>query len=156
MPQQSGTIEIDYGWKKLTLELSRMDKSHADVGIFSGRGLDLAGIAYYALVNEFGWEKDGVVRIPERSFVRATVDANLPKYEAIIQYQCHQIEIGKQTVKGGLTILAIEVQNDIKRAITDFTTPGNAPSTIKKKGVDNPLIDSDAMWNAVRHEVHVP
>jgi hypothetical protein len=45
--------------------------------------------------------------------------------------------------------LAVE---NIKTYISELEHPPNAPSTIEKKGFDNPLIDSEQMKEAVMYK----
>ncbi len=46
-----------------------------------------------------------------------------------------------------------EAANIVKDYVVDLDTPANAPSTIKKKGSDNPLIDTGQMVNSITHQV---
>lgn len=41
----------------------------------------------------------------------------------------------------------------VQQYITDLRDPPNAPSTVKKKGSDNPLIDTGAMRQSVTYKV---
>jgi hypothetical protein len=52
-----------------------------------------------------------------------------------------------------LSKLGIMAQGDIQGEITSLSTPPNAPSTIRRKGSSNPLIDSGEMRGAVTYKV---
>lgn len=45
------------------------------------------------------------------------------------------------------------IEAQLKTSIRNFTDPGNAPSTIRRKGADDPLIDSGRMLNSVVHVI---
>jgi hypothetical protein len=124
---------------------------HQDTGT-EPNGKTIAEVAFY---NEFGtYNADGTVRIPERSFMRSAVDDNRDKYNALIEKIVIMIYRGEWDLIHGLEVLGLRVETDIKKRITDLRVPPNAPSTIKKKGSSNPLIDSGAMRAAVRYVVN--
>jgi hypothetical protein len=45
------------------------------------------------------------------------------------------------------------IKDQLTRAVIDFSDPNNAPSTVAKKGFDNPLIDTGIMQKAVGYEI---
>lgn len=49
--------------------------------------------------------------------------------------------------------LANELEARLRQIIRDWTEPPNAPSTIAKKGRDEPLVDTELMLNSVDHRV---
>jgi hypothetical protein len=162
------TTDTDRGWIKISEAAEALAKSAVEVGIFGGiHNLLGQSIADYAIDNEFGAPK---AHIPERSFVRATVDRNRGKYDKLVDQLIDDILEGRGTVQGGLVILGMMVQNDIKLFITNFRSPADAPATILKKlnrhdfkrfkklgvlpiGANHPLIDTGAMRNAVLFRV---
>lgn len=150
------TIEIDKGYAKLVRELRQNVKgSFVEVGIFGGQNPSKESILMYAIVNEFGYliknprSGGAVIIIPERPFMRSTINKNRQRYASMIDAGFHRIALGNDTAKGVLTRLGITIRNDLVRTIKDFKTPSNAPSTIDRKGVDNPLIESRAMSKAI-------
>ena len=52
-----------------------------------------------------------------------------------------------------LNLTGADIAGQLQESIITFSSPPNAPSTIAKKGVDNPLIDSGNMLNSVDWEV---
>ncbi|KVH51180.1 hypothetical protein [Burkholderia diffusa] len=56
-------------------------------------------------------------------------------------------------VPRSLDQLGESIVGALVQSIRDFKTPANAPSTIAKKGFDDPLIDSGTMVNSVTHRV---
>lgn len=93
-------------------------------------------IAQVAFWLEFGTE-DG--HIPERSFLRATIVANLKNYAAINKKIAIKVLRREMDLMMGLKKFALKASDDVKETIRNFTTPPNAKSTIYKKGVDSPL-----------------
>lgn len=49
--------------------------------------------------------------------------------------------------------VAAMMAGDLKRTISTFTSPGNAPATIKAKGFDAPLRETNVALRAVSHQV---
>ncbi|KVS65720.1 hypothetical protein WK40_12245 [Burkholderia cepacia] len=56
-------------------------------------------------------------------------------------------------VPRSLDQLGESIVGALVQSIRDFKTPANAPSTIAKKGFDDPLIDSGTMVNSVTHRI---
>jgi hypothetical protein len=64
-----------------------------------------------------------------------------------------------ECLKKGDVERALQQMGEIGRGgtysyLTDLRTPPNAPSTIKKKGSSNPLIDTGALRASIGYEVH--
>lgn len=94
------------------------------------------------------------IEIPARPFVRSTMDEKGAGYTEQMGSFWQSILDGKIGIRQALLLMGEQVQGDIKNKIVSIDTPPNAESTIrKKKGVDNPLVDTGAMLNSVRYEV---
>ncbi|WP_300926980.1 hypothetical protein, partial [Helicobacter rodentium] len=50
--------------------------------------------------------------------------------------------------------VGVLASSDIKATITKLQTPPNAPSTIKQKGSNNPLIDTGLLRAAIDYKVN--
>ncbi len=94
-----------------------------------------------------------VIRIPERSFIRAGWDQHGPdildKYTRLI---------GEAILNGGapealLSALAIEAQGKLQEFARDLKDPANAGLTIEQKGSSNPLVDSGNMIGSMDHKI---
>jgi len=158
----SVTIDNDKLEKRILDAYEKLDGASFEVGIFGGKNKTTkTSIAFYALVNEFGMKKKKNNRkIPQRSFMRSTVDENLNSYHNNIDKLLNNITKGTDTPHSLLIKMAIMLEGDIKRKIINFNTPANAESTQWAKGkyrmkVDNPLIDTGAMLAAVTHKVNI-
>lgn len=152
----SKTTSRDLGEKAMLKRVDALkDKPHVKVGILESAGQhqnsDLT-VAQVATFHEFGTES-----IPERSFIRTTVDENTEKYHnKIDQLRKDVIFFGKSTRKA-LTELGLFIQRDIKKTITDThpSWPQLSDTTIAQriKNSDKPLIDTGQLRNSVQYEV---
>lgn len=125
---------------KGALDKAKKSDTYVEVGLFEP---DLAQIGYY---NEYG-----TAAAPPRPFVKASVELNQGKYEAMMAKTVSKI------IKGGsgldLESLGNEASEDMSHYATNLKEPANAPSTIKRKGFDNPLIDTGAMVDSIAYKV---
>lgn len=103
-----------------------------------------------AAANEFG-TSDG--RVPERSFIRSTIDSRRNDIANLTTKVLGQIADGKRTAEDAAEIVGQFTTAAIKKTMTDLDSPPNAPSTIAKKGSSNPLLDTLQLRNAVTHKV---
>lgn len=136
----------DLGYRDILRRLAGARDSATLIGIHEDAGSDLAVIA---AANEYGTE-DG--HIPERSFLRATVDANATVYGQELDAAVRAHIDGDRTLTEGLALLGARVEGDVKQYMTDLQDPPNAPATIARKGSSNPLIDTGRLRAAIRHK----
>lgn len=139
----------DAKWRKIKAMIPEIAKASVKVGIQSDAGeQDGVSIAQYAFYNEFGTNN-----IPERSFLRTSMDENQAKYNRFIDNRFGKVLTLELTARQALDQLGLMAVSDVQAKITNIKTPPNSPSTIKLKGSSNPLIDNGTMRRAVRHEV---
>lgn len=127
-------LEVRIGYQRGTLSGNPDNSSRAD------------------LVDIAMWNEFGTVNIPSRPFMRDSVD----KHEAAIN---HMLTAQKDALLHGATAREILntaglfqqdlIQTEIEQG--DFVA--NAPTTIRKKGSDKPLIDTGTMKNSVHYIV---
>ncbi len=145
--------DSDPGFKKAIAKMGK-GSSVTQIGIFSkDSGSDLVK---YASVNEFGTNNAGKGNntvIPERSFLRATIDANRKKIIAIIDKGKVALVAGKISQKDILEEIGLFVEGKVKERISRGIKPENAPSTIRQKGSSTPLIDSGRLRQSIIHIV---
>ena len=144
------------GWDRLTpegqrffAEIEKLKEQQVFVGFQAGqvaddRGVDMAQIAMF---NELGTST-----APARPFLRDSVDEN----EDVIRDQCGK-ELKKlttgataETVLKRVGALGVRL---VQEKIESGSFEPNAPSTIKKKGSDKPLIDTGRMRQSVKYVV---
>lgn len=96
------------------------------------------------------WNEYGTATIPARPFFRNTIAEKQDEWAenaaSILQHA--DGDVGK-----ALALIGEDVKDDIVETIQNFNEPENAPSTVKKKGFNKPLIDTDGLWKAIKSEV---
>jgi len=124
--------------------LKALDGLRLDVGYFAGIGTTDSKFTLpeIAAVQEFG-TKDG--RIPERSFMRTTFDKFRLIYNEQFVEQGFLAALGKKDPEKALLSVGNNYKSDVVNKITGIRNRKNAPSTIAKKGFDNPLIHTGIM-----------
>lgn len=108
-----------------------------------GKGdVSVAQVAY--------WNEYGTATIPARPFFRNTIAEKQDEWAdnaaSILQHA--DGDVGK-----ALALIGEGVKGDIVETIQNFSEPENAPSTVKKKGFNKPLIDTGDLWRAIQSEV---
>jgi hypothetical protein len=58
---------------------------------------------------------------------------------------------GLRSVESAVERIAIDMQSEVKQAILDMDSPSNAPSTVRQKGFNDPLIETKTMLNSVAY-----
>lgn len=108
-----------------------------------GKGdVSVAQVAY--------WNEYGTATIPARPFFRNTIAEKQDEWadNAASRLQQADGDVGK-----ALALIGEDVKDDIVETIQNFREPENAPSTVKKKGFNKPLIDTGDLWQAIQSEV---
>ena len=85
------------------------------------------------------------ITIPERPWLEPGVNKGNEDYIKLIEEGIAN-DLGNDTILNQVGAVA---QARAQKEIVDVKTPPNAPSTIRKKGSSNPLIDSGAMRQSV-------
>jgi hypothetical protein len=145
--------EIDKGWTKIRAELLKLrEKSVVLVGIQGELASQPHGDASNVEIGS--WQEFGTSRgVPERSFLRATIDTNRQRYAAMIQKSAERIVTGKSTVEKELALWGERVVGDVKQRIAKGIPPPLKDATIKRKGSSKPLIDSGQLRNSITYTV---
>ena len=136
---------------KLDAILSKIESGRVKVGFPEGNTNpypDGTSVIEVALHNEFGTS-----RMPERSFMRSTINENRDAYMDIMRKLMKSVLDGKRSVDDGLEMLGVQVQGDMQQKISDISQPPNSAQTIALKGSSNPLMDTDHMIQALTYEV---
>ena len=149
MAKQNTTTDKDLGAKRIIAEAEKIRGSFVEIGVHEGNknypgGASVAEVAFY---NEFG-----TLNIPERSFLRATIDENRKDLERETANLMGDVVIGKITTKKALDKLGFKIQELIKAKILKLNEPPNADSTVSIKGFNNPLVDSRRLWRSIAFE----
>jgi hypothetical protein len=164
---RSRVIDRDHGYRNVIRELGKESGAHVYVGILQDKGAEVVDggvtLAGYAAVNEFG-SADG--HVPERSFLRSTVDENRAEYQQALDEAtgdmidamvARGLGSGHKVLEQRLGQLGAKAAGDVKEKIRDLKDPPNAPSTLAAKYPgDNPLIDDGRMRQSVSFKVEAP
>ena len=92
--------------------------------------------------------KDG--KIPSRNvleFLNKYLEDNKEKYVGIY------LKNDKDIMKAG-NVIGLDINNKHKQLVYGFTSPGNAVSTIKGKGVNDPLIDTGTLVRSIAYSIN--
>jgi hypothetical protein len=131
----------------------RLEKGHVNVGVLkkAGKheGSDLT-VAQVGLYNEFG-----TATIPERSFIRSTIEEKSREIKKVSQTQYKKVLNGDIDLNKGLGILGVFVQGLIQEKFTNNNWLPNVPSTIISKGSSKPLINTGQLRQSISFEVEV-
>lgn len=142
----------DMGYSALLVGINRLANEPAVfVGVRGDAGsVDGVPLLLIASANEFG-TSDG--HVPERSYIRSTVDERRATYLATLSKIVGDEVDGKQLAVKGLDRLGVRAVADVQRKITSLKEPPNTAGTIRKKGSSNPLIDTGRLRQSIAYEV---
>ena len=90
------------------------------------------------------------VNIPPRPFLRNTINENSAHW---VQQIASLLQANNYDAKKVLRLMGPEIVGQVQASIEKMQDPPNAPSTVAKKGFNNPLIDSGKMRREVNYEV---
>lgn len=148
-----GDKDIFNKLEQIKKTMEEVKKYKIGIGFFNNKSnerndTDLTN-AEIAIKNNLG------IGVPTRPFFTTSMDNNAKKYtdnsaKKIIDniVQCNKnkvIEVYKNISSQG--------REDVKQSVVDWKIPANSPQTIKKKGKDDPLRDTDQMLNAIEGKV---
>ena len=159
MSMAGDVTDEDFGYRMLTRSFGDLDDVGVLVGIRQDKGSQVpeggtTTLAGYASANEFGAvNSDGSVRVPERSFLRSTLDENEGRYGDGLERALGAVVDGTDTVEHAFGIVGERAVGDVRRKIGGRVPPPNAPSTIRRKKSSMPLIDSGHLRQSIDHVV---
>lgn len=142
--------DIDLGWEKIIKNMKTLDKKVLKVGIQEG---DMSAdgkntMAYIGSIHEYGVE-----HIPQRSFIRSTLDDNSSQIANLSGQLGAKIIEGNQTPEQALNLIGLKVAGMIQEKITDGNFTPLSPATVRAKGDNKPLIDTGRMRASIKHKL---
>ncbi|MBS5780231.1 hypothetical protein [Megamonas sp.] len=142
--------DIDLGWEKIIKNMKTLDKKVLKVGIQEG---DMSAdgkntMAYIGSIHEYGAE-----HIPQRSFIRSTLDDNSSQIANLSGQLGAKIIEGKQTPEQALNLIGLKIAGMIQEKITDGNFTPLSPATVRAKGDNKPLIDTGRMRASIKHKL---
>lgn len=142
-------IKVKDGMAQYLKQVQALDGHGVKSGIQANAGQqDGTDILAIALYNEFGTQD-----IPARPFIRGFQDRNKQALGALMDRTADLVVSGKQAGAALKEMGSVvqEMQQTHVKASKSWAVP-NAPSTVKKKGSDKPLINHAVLVNAIRYE----
>lgn len=103
-----------------------------------------------AAVHEFGAPDLG---IPQRSFIRATIDARTGDIEKLQKAVAGRVLAGGLTTEQGLHQIGAKVASMMQAAINAGINPPLKEETIERKGSSKPLVDTGQLKSSITWQV---
>lgn len=137
---------------KILQQLDLTDGARVVVGVPKStpprEDTDDVTMAEVAFFNEFGTRT-----IPERSFLRATVDKNREKYFRIHEKLIDSFYLGQANARVALGLLGEQAKADVQATITAGVPPPNADVTAERKKSSKTLVDTGALRQSITYEI---
>lgn len=152
------TVRVtDNGATKLLADLKALGAMKVRVGVLAdepkrdreGRG-GRASLLEVAAMHEFGAPG---ANIPQRSFIRGTVDAKAAEIAAKQTALAKQVAEGELDPRVALERLGASVAGMVQTRIAEGIDPPNAPATVAAKGSSTPLIDTGQLRSSITWQV---
>lgn len=94
-----------------------------------------------------------VIRIPERSFLRAGWDEHGPAIAEKYQKLIGDAVLNGVPAEALLYALALETKGKLQDFARDLRNPANVGLTVEQKGSSNPLVDTGNMIGSMDHRI---
>lgn len=124
--------------KASTLEVGFMENAKYDDG---------TQVAAVAAFNEYGVPSHNQ---PPRPFFRSMIQAHNGQWGPMLGKLLKRNDYDGALALG---LLGEELINELQDSIRSGSYPPLAPSTVRRKGFDTPLIDTAVMWRSIDKEV---
>ena len=148
-------VFTDKGLKKILAEVKRIAGMQVQVGLVGAKAEAPTAdgrltVAEAGIINEFG---SGDGHVPRRSFLRDPMHQQRGLVTSLLLQAAGDVATLKATPEAVCDRIGTRLALVVSDAILAGGTPheGNAASTIKKKGFDEPLVDTGTMLDAVGH-----
>lgn len=134
------TLDETYKGRKLKKFIKSVKNKGVFVGYTQHYHYDETGAsaALVAATNEYGRPEKGQ---PPRPFIRSTVRKRSRQWKDLAASVFNRTEDWNKI----LDEVGVTIADDISETIAKWKEPPNAPSTIKKKGFNDPLVDTGNM-----------
>jgi phage gpG-like protein len=159
-------LDRDRGWKKAIIESAK--KGYVEVGIRAEKSTrrpdpDFGDMGmtnvWLAAIHEFGTtiitSGGKTIKIPQRSFIRATIDSELNTYRKIAKNLSRRIFEAKMTVESALKLLGLKVSSDMRSKIESGIPPILSSVTVIRKGSSKQLIDTGQLKQSITSKVRM-
>lgn len=130
--------------RRFMREIERLKQQRVCIGFQHGKDrdnkVDMADVA--------AWNEFGTVRSPSRPFMRNSIDNNMDKIKAFGAAQVRRIAAGA-TSRDVLNAMGAMQKGLMQHEITEGHFQANAPSTVRRKKSDRPLVDTGQMRQSI-------
>lgn len=140
-------------WNKMKKNLKSLSKNKADVGFFNtvyteGKNQGVP-VAYIAQINNEG------VGVPARDFMYFSLEEfkGGEAFKGVAKSLASEVALGTTGVSNAYYNWGYLLQEVVEDSIRKWSNPPNHPETIKQKGKDDPLRETDTMLNSVKVRV---
>lgn len=149
----------DRGWKALLQRVQDWARApgRVRVGVLDDTPKDAhdgkpgsASLVEVAAIHEFGAP---AANIPERSFIRATVDIERDEIQKLQGAVARRVVKDAITARQGLGQIGAKVVAMMRRRIRAGIAPPLQPATIERKGSSKPLIDTRQLVSSLTWKV---
>ena len=127
---------IAYGTKKGTV----------NAGLIKGKAAP--EVIDRGVYNNFGTD-----HVPERPFLNNAMRDNQFSYKVIVGKGMIKTLLRRGSTRDMLEELGEKMKDDIQKEILELSSPPNAPATVKKKGFNDPLLETYEMVESIDYEV---
>lgn len=132
--------------KKRTKIPGTVDVGIIDAGPHESGDMTVAEIG---LIHEYG-----TATIPERSFMRSTINEEKKNLIALQRKLQKKMLKGEITMDQALSLLGEFFSDKISQKIVSIKSPPNSARTIEHKRSSNPLVDTAQLKNSIKYEVN--
>lgn len=141
----------DLGWNTIMREIRNLDGMEVSAGILRDSGNSSKGPSYVDIAT---WNEYGTRRIPSRPFVRIASDDNRKAWGDLAE-RCVGRVISRSMSKAQVgEAMGERMKEDIQKVFGDKSKlVPNAPSTIRRKGHDKPLIDTGKLKSVTNYRI---
>lgn len=139
----------DRVWKEHEAAVKELVQTEIAVGVLGKSGSELVNIAYW--LHE-GTRKNGNIHIPPRPYFTITMTMGMREIQDAEDLALQRILSGKP-VQASLALFGAYLAAEVQKTMVKIDEPANAPSTVDKKGFDNPLIHIGRLKGAITYTV---
>lgn len=159
--------DIDRGMRAAVRRVLRASRASVSIGVHGdspsyvrgqsepATGPQVAAFQEFGTLDMYGVSEPtrGRAGVPQRSYIRSTVDENLGLYRRIEANAVGRIVDGTMEPKRAMGLIGEKVKADIQRKIVELDDPPNTEATIEAKGSSNPLIDTGQLRQSIQYKV---
>ena len=145
----TAVIDRDLGYNRIMHNLQKLYGMEVVAGMLRDSGKAENGASYVDIAT---WNEYGTSRIPSRPFIRISADTNKAAWAKLAQ-QCVNDVIDGDNPRDAAQVVGHRMVEDIRKVFGSSELKANAPSTIKKKGRNEPLVYSGEMRRRVNFRI---